>query len=132
FTEAIRLNPNYTRAYTSRGVALAEQQDFDRAVVDQIETVRQRPRGPEGYHNLALVWLTWPDGRMRNARMAHDLALRACELSGFEEGAYLVTLARACAELGDAEAAGRWLEKALPLARTAAERARWEGLGRRS
>ncbi len=44
YTEAIRLKPDYAAAYNNRGVAWEGRGDYERAVKDYDQVIRQRPR----------------------------------------------------------------------------------------
>ena len=61
---------------------------------------------------------------MRSSEMAKDLAHRAADLSGFEDGSILATLAEACAAHGEPAEAREWMLTAVEVARDDQERAR--------
>jgi hypothetical protein len=56
---------------------------------------------------------TYPKDGIRNGRKAVEMALRACELTQWERGAYLDTLAASYAESGDFDAAIRFQQRAV-------------------
>src|SRR5262249_25528137 len=99
-----------------RGLAYAARDDYDRAVVDHIEAIRLCPRAAEAYNNFARFWASCPDPERRDGTVAVELAVRACELSDWEDWDCLSTLAAAHAQRGDAGQAVMWSEKALELA----------------
>src|SRR4029077_18741739 len=90
--------------------------DYDQAVIDHIEAIRLCPRAAEAYTNFARFWASCPDPDRRDGKVAVELALRACELSDWEDWGCLYTLAAAYAQRGDPGEAVRWEEKALALA----------------
>jgi tetratricopeptide (TPR) repeat protein len=51
FTEAIRLNPNYTNAYHNRGLAYKNKGDYDRAIADYTQAIRLNPNDASAYFN---------------------------------------------------------------------------------
>lgn len=51
YTEAIRLKPDYTRAFYNRGVNLAKKRDFTAAITDYSEAIRLQSKYPEAYYN---------------------------------------------------------------------------------
>ena len=117
FTEVIRLDPHYAYAYQSRGLAYAATKDTERAMVDQIEAIRLEPKVATAYNHFARLWATCDDQDLRNAKLAVDLATRACELSAWEDWTCVATLSAACAEAGDRAAATHWAVKSPQLAR---------------
>jgi len=50
FTEAIRLDPYYARAYHNRGKAYADKGDADKAIADITEAIRLNPYVSEAYY----------------------------------------------------------------------------------
>jgi tetratricopeptide (TPR) repeat protein len=49
FNEAIRLNPEYDKAYLGRPEAFRYKGDFNRAVADYSEAIRLSPKSPLAY-----------------------------------------------------------------------------------
>ena len=56
YTEAIDLKPDYTEAYTNRGVAYAEKGDFDRSIEDHNTAIQLKPDFVEAYTNRGAAY----------------------------------------------------------------------------
>src|SRR4051812_8225442 len=56
FTKAIELNPEYWKAYTSRGVAKRDSGDLDGAVSDHSKSIELNPKNAAAYSNRGAVY----------------------------------------------------------------------------
>jgi tetratricopeptide (TPR) repeat protein len=81
----------------------------------------QAPDSVEGLNNLAWLLATCPDGAVRNGPEAVALAQHACELTQYQRTVLLGTLAAACAEAGQFDAAVHNAQKACDHAAAAGE-----------
>ena len=74
------------------------------------------PTDADAPNELAWVWATCPDGKHRNGAKALDYAQHACELTGWQDGSCLDTLAAAYAATDRFAEAARWQAQAIRLA----------------
>jgi tetratricopeptide (TPR) repeat protein len=66
YSEAIRLDPKYARAFNNRGIArLIQKGDLERALSDLDEAIRLDPHDANAYFNRALV--RWGRGELAGA-----------------------------------------------------------------
>ena len=57
YTQALRLDPNYTLAYNDRSYIYGEiKKDYDRAIADYTQAIRLNPNFVAAYHNRGSVY----------------------------------------------------------------------------
>jgi len=66
YSEAIKLDPTYSRAYANRGFGYYNKKDYDRAIADFSEAIRLDPKYAWAYANR---------GSIRTAKGEFDLAI---------------------------------------------------------
>ena len=90
------------------------------------EAIRLDPKDAWVRSQRAWVWATCPNANYRDGKKAVEEARLACELAGWKEASALSSLAAACAEAGDFDAAVRWQTRAGGLVPDGEDRSKYE------
>jgi tetratricopeptide (TPR) repeat protein len=117
YTHALQINPRYTPANIARGNTWKQRRDFDRAIQEFSGLIQTDPQNALAHMALARMLGTCFEDNFRNGKWAAALATRACELTRWQDPDCLDTLAAACAEVGDYDAAIKWQTQAIKLVR---------------
>ena len=116
FGEAVRLNPDSAEAHLSLAKALVKSGRGDLAVAEFRAALKLQPDSVQALNNLAWVLATEPRPDVRDGAEAVKLALRACELTLYQEPVVLGTLDAAYAEAGQSEKAAEAARQTIELA----------------
>jgi Tfp pilus assembly protein PilF len=100
----------------SRAHAWKKKGDFSRARDDYQTALAAAPCSPTALNGLAWLLATAPEDSCRDGSRAVELATLACELTDWKSPYFIGTLAAACAEVRDFDAALTWQTKAIGLA----------------
>ncbi len=86
------------------------------------------PKASDACNNIAWALATNQNTKLRDGEIAVEFATKACELTEWKNASFIDTLAAACAESSDFDAAVKWQTKAIELSSNEKEK---EDLGAR-
>ncbi|MGB8354666.1 MAG: tetratricopeptide repeat protein [Chthoniobacteraceae bacterium] len=115
YSEAILLDPKDADAYNNRGIAYGKKGEFDKAIEDHIRLTELEANSPRGYNEAAWIYATCAKDNVRNGAKAVEFAKKACELSQWNDGGIVDTLAAAEAEAGQFDEAVKYQQQAINL-----------------
>ena len=114
--EALRIKPDYARAYSNAVVVYAQLGKYELAVKNFNKAIELSPKDAQAYDNLAWLLATCPDEQCRDGEEAVRIAKSSCELLGWDNPGVLDTLSAAYAESGQFAEAVKWQTRAIKLA----------------
>jgi arylsulfatase A-like enzyme/Tfp pilus assembly protein PilF len=119
WNESLQKNPNQPELHKNLGMTYDQLGNYEKAVYHWREALQLEPNQPDVLNNLAWLLAAKQNTPFRNPEEAVRLAYRACELTNFEQPAFLDTLSVAYAAAGKFPDAVKYAKKAIDLARAA-------------
>lgn len=113
---AIELGQHRAFAYQQRADVYLNAGMHKEAIADYGESLKFDADNSAVLNNFAWVLATSPEAKFRDGKRALELALKACDLTSYQQAHILSTLAAAYAECGDFATARKWSEKSIELA----------------
>jgi tetratricopeptide (TPR) repeat protein len=107
---------NLSQAYFQLAVAEDHLGLCADAIAHYNKVLALSPDDPDTLNHLALLYVTTTNAEVRNAKMAVQLATRACETTAGQNARFMDTLARSYAADGDFLQAVTWEDKAMKRA----------------
>jgi tetratricopeptide (TPR) repeat protein len=115
FEAAIRLDPEFGRAYYWRARCRWRQDKYAPAIADYERAIKLEPSFPPAYLVAALAYATCDSEKLRDPARALKLAEQACALTNHENPVCLQTTAVVHAWNGNFDEAVRWQTNAIKL-----------------
>lgn len=115
YTELLEEDDDNFPALRGRADAYLNIGEHAKAVADFKKAIETEPEESGLLNNYAWVLATSPDDKVRDGKLAVELATKACDETDYEESHILSTLAAAYAESGDFAKATEWSKKAIEV-----------------
>lgn len=116
FTAAIKVDERYVEAYGNRAATYRQMKRFNSALEDLQTAMKLAPTSHRPVNDVAWYLATTENQRQRNAKQAVEYALKACQMTSYEDWNTLDTLAAAYASAGQFKLAQQWIATAIDRA----------------
>ncbi|MFQ5731379.1 MAG: tetratricopeptide repeat protein [Planctomycetaceae bacterium] len=116
FNAAIRLDARFAPAWEAGGSARQAKGEYAAAIRNYQQAIKLDAKFVRAYNNLAWIMATCRTGKHRDGKQAVEYAMKACEMTNFQEAGTLDTLAAALAESGRYDDAVKRASEAAALA----------------
>jgi spermidine synthase len=131
YKKALKVEPGNSDFYCRLGLTLKLQGKISSSLDHYRKALELNPNNAEALNNLAWIYATSENKKIRNGREAVRLAQRACKLTGYRQGAFIDTLCAAYAEAGRFDEAVKAAERLLGWAESAGQKNRAEEIRNR-
>jgi tetratricopeptide (TPR) repeat protein len=116
YSVVIELGQHRAFAYQQRADIYLKAAMRKEAIDDYDESLKFDPNNSGALNNLAWVLSTAPEAELRDGKRALELALKACDVTSYQQAHILSTLAAAYAECGNFASARKWSQQSVELA----------------
>tara|TARA_R110002111_G_C6002109_1_gene373276 strand:+ start:4853 stop:5893 length:1041 start_codon:yes stop_codon:yes gene_type:complete len=116
FNQAIKANHFVSEVFSNRAAIWEQKNLFESAIKDYKRAIELNPTSATAHNDLAWLLVTCSDSQIRDAKTGVTHALKACELTQFEDWNLLDTLATAYRENEQVDKAVETLRKAIQIA----------------
>lgn len=116
FNQAIKDNSFISEVFSNRAAIWEEKQQFETAVKDYQRALELNPSSATAHNDLAWLYVTCSDASFRDPQAGVKHAIKACELTQFEDWNLLDTLSTAYLENKQTEKAIDSLKKCIDKA----------------
>ena len=131
YEKALKVEPENSDFHCRLGLTMQLRGKIASSLEHYRRALELNPKNLEAMNNLAWIYATHEDNKIRNGAEAVRLARRACELTGYRQGAFVDTLCAAYAETGRFDEAVKTAEKLLDWAESAGQKGLVEKISNR-
>jgi spermidine synthase len=131
YKKALKVEPENSDFHCGLGLTMRLRGKISSSLDHYRRALKLNPNNLEAMNNLAWIYATHENKKFRNGSEAVRLAQRACELTGYRQGAFVDTLCAAYAEAGRFDEAVKAAEKLLDWAESAGQKNRIEKIRNR-
>ncbi|WP_417383966.1 tetratricopeptide repeat protein [Gimesia sp.] len=116
FNQAIKTNNFVSEVFSNRAAIWEHQGQFESAIKDYQRALELNPSSAVAHNDLAWLYATCTDVKLQNPKLAVSHAVKACELTSFEDWNLLDTLATAYQANQQLDKASHTLNQAIQKA----------------